>query len=77
MNWKRSWPACRTGRAPVLAEGDAAEVHGDVVDVLPVLVHRLVDSFATLVMAASVVSGAISEMEPTKVVFPTAKPRPR
>src|SRR3954469_11423053 len=28
----------------------------------------------TLVMAASVVSGSISEMEPTSVVFPTANP---
>src|SRR5688500_11384515 len=28
----------------------------------------------TLVMAASVLSGSISEMEPTKVVLPTAKP---
>ena len=28
----------------------------------------------TLVIAASVVSGSISEIEPTKVVLPTAKP---
>ena len=46
-----------------------------VVDVLPVLVPPVSSMpSATLVMAASVVSGAISEMEPTNVVFPTAKP---
>src|SRR3954470_19815317 len=46
-----------------------------VVDVLPVLVPPVSSMpSATLVIAASVVSGAISEMEPTKVVFPTAKP---
>src|SRR4051794_21657995 len=46
-----------------------------VVDVLPVLVPPVSSiPSATLVIAASVVSGAISEMEPTKVVFPTANP---
>src|SRR5688572_19866284 len=46
-----------------------------VVDVLPVLVPPVSSiPSATLVMAASVVSGAISEMEPTNVVFPTANP---
>src|SRR5579871_2088096 len=46
-----------------------------VVDVLPVLVPPVSSMpSATLVMAASVVSGAISEIEPTKVVLPTAKP---
>ena len=46
-----------------------------VVDVLPVLVPPVSSiPSATLVMAASVVSGAISEIEPTNVVFPTAKP---
>src|SRR4051794_7586593 len=46
-----------------------------VVDVLPVLVPPVSSMpSAILVMAASVVSGAISEMEPTNVVLPTAKP---
>src|SRR6478735_6995942 len=46
-----------------------------VVDVLPVLVPPVSSiPSATLVMAASVVSGSISEIEPTKVVLPTAKP---
>src|SRR6476469_7504743 len=46
-----------------------------VVDVLPVLVPPVSSMpSATLVIAASVVSGAISEIDPTKVVFPTAKP---
>src|SRR4051794_37446073 len=46
-----------------------------VVDVLPVLVPPVSSiPSATLVMAASVVRGAISEMEPTNVVFPTANP---
>src|SRR3954452_19265849 len=46
-----------------------------VVDVLPVLVPPVSSiPSAMLVMAASVVSGAISEIDPTNVVFPTAKP---
>src|SRR4051812_24200931 len=46
-----------------------------VVDVLPVLVPPVSSMpSATLVIAASVVNGAISEIEPTKVVFPTANP---
>src|SRR3954469_17061931 len=46
-----------------------------VVDVLPVLVPPVSSiPSATFVMAASVVNGAISEIEPTNVVFPTAKP---
>src|SRR3954469_4863823 len=46
-----------------------------VVDVLPVFTPPVSSiPSATLVMAASVVRGAISEMDPTKVVFPTAKP---
>src|SRR3954451_25280195 len=46
-----------------------------VVDVLPVLVPPVSSiPSATFVMAASVVNGAISEIEPTNVVLPTANP---
>src|SRR5690606_2904378 len=45
-----------------------------VVEVLPVTPEVSSTPTLTLVIAASVVSGAISEIEPTKVVLPTAKP---
>src|SRR5947209_17511568 len=45
-----------------------------VVVVLAVALPTLSTSSATFVMAASVVSGSISEIEPTNVVLPTANP---
>ena len=75
MNQKRSWP----GRAEqvqdqVVAEGDAAEVHGHGGRRLVAPEPVSSTPSLTLVIAASVVSGAISEIEPTKVVLPTPNP---
>src|SRR6478609_6998176 len=75
MNQKRSWPGVpnryRIRSSPsVMRPKSMATVVVVLVDTLDVSSTPSL----TLVRAASVVRGSISEMEPMKVVFPTAKP---
>src|SRR4029450_4631941 len=61
-------------RAQVGVQSDAAEVHGHGGGRLPWIWVVSSTPRLAVVMAASVVSGMISETAPTKVVLPTPKP---
>ncbi len=76
MKWNRSWPGRAEQVEPEVArQGDAAEVHGDRGRGLAVgHAAGVVDAHECSVIAASVDSGSMSEMDPMKVVLPTAKP---
>src|SRR5690606_20879521 len=72
---KRGWPGVpnRYSTRSVPSEMRPKSI-ATVVDVLPVAFDRSSIPSLCEVIAASVVSGEISEIEPTKVVFPTPKP---
>src|SRR3954471_19592626 len=75
MNQNRSWPGV-PNRYSTRSEPRLMRPKSMATVVVVLVATLLVSSTPslTLVMAASVVSGSISLIEPTKVVLPTAKP---